>query len=334
MLFGKKILIIMPKYYGYEYYIQEVFTKLGAEVYLIYENIDFINYFYRFVYVYMKQYKTQFQKLYYERKLKQITKDIDVVFVIRGSSLNNDILEMMKRDFSKAEFIMYQWDSVKNNIGCLNISQYFEKIFTFDKNDAKKFGWQYRPLFYVNELCCERKKYLERSIDVTYIGLLHSQRAKMMCILKEIEKNSNLKFYFYLYLQYIVMIKHKYFQKDIELREIKKSDIEYRELSVEKTNEIYKNSKIIFDYTHPEQEGFTMRTIESIGHECKIITNNIRIKNADFYNENNVYIYENDKIEIPKSFLDKPYTKLSDELYYSYSLEGWVKEILGEEICC
>ena len=44
---------------------------------------------------------------------------------------------------------MYQWDSIKNNPNALSISEEFDEVSTFDVEDSKKYGWKYRPLFYI-----------------------------------------------------------------------------------------------------------------------------------------------------------------------------------------
>ena len=90
-------------------------------------------------------------------------------------------------------------------------------------------------------------------------------------------------------------------------------------------------SNIVVDYTHLSQTGFTMRTCEAIGHRCKLVTNNKLVKEADFYNENNVYIYDVDNFQIPESFINSPYQELSKEIYERYSISNWIKEIINYE---
>ena len=95
-----------------------------------------------------------------------------------------------------------------------------------------------------------------------------------------------------------------------------------------KTNDILANTNIVVDYTHPDQTGFTMRTIESIGHRCKLITNNKQVLNSDFYNENNVFVYDSNNFYVPNNFLNSNYSSLSEDVYKIYSVGNWIKEIL------
>ena len=73
-----------------------------------------------------------------------------------------------------------------------------------------------------------------------------------------------------------------------------------------------------------------MRTIESLGNGCKLITNNRRIEEADFYDERNILVYDDCDLEIPESFLQEPFIPVTEEIYDKYSIEFWVLELLSE----
>lgn len=72
----------------------------------------------------------------------------------------------------------------------------------------------------------------------------------------------------------------------------------------------------------------TFRVFEAIGLNKKLITTNKDIINYDFYNPNNIFIWDENIKEIPKDFLNKEYEKLPENIYRKYSLENWVKTIL------
>ena len=84
------------------------------------------------------------------------------------------------------------------------------------------------------------------------------------------------------------------------------------------------------DYTHPGQTGFTMRTIEALGNGCKLITNNPLVKDADFYDPNNILVYEGTDVEIPEWFVQTPYRKPDDAIYRKYSLTQWIADIFEQ----
>lgn len=324
---NKKILVILPKYFGYEKAIINILRKNKAEVFFIYENMDDINYRYRLINAYLPRMIPSLMNRYFYNIIKKLPNDLDYVLVIRGKFLSEYIISYMRKNFlTKCKFIMYQWDSVKNNTNSIKISKFFDKNFTFDETDAKKYKWDYRPLFYIEELLNNNT---EKNIDILYICSLHSKRVTVLNILKQFCKNKGLVLYSHMYSKRIVFYKRKYINRRKEYLAANNNDICFNSLSLNNIYELYSKSKIVFDYTHPGQRGLTMRTIECLGNECKLITNNELVKYADFYNSNNIYIYNENKIKIPESFIKIPYETESKNILKKYSLESWIKEILG-----
>ncbi|MEW6857184.1 hypothetical protein QYR58_03535 [Streptococcus iniae] len=89
------------------------------------------------------------------------------------------------------------------------------------------------------------------------------------------------------------------------------------------------DSKVVLDIQHPNQTGLTMRTIEMIGLNKKIITTNNSIVNYDFYNKNNILIIDRHNIEIDREFFETEYSALNQDVYKKYSLEFWLYDTLG-----
>jgi len=324
---NKKVLLIVPRFYGYDELIQKALMGKCSKVYKIFENRDWVNVWHRFIYVYMPLKKEKMLYNFYVNQINKCDKDIDLVFVIRGSSLSQEIMGYMKKYFSsKCQYIMYQWDGIENNKSVMHIKDYFDKIFTFDINDSKKYGWIYRPLFYDKEMLVD----IQKEIDITFLCSLHSQRVAVLKKLKEINRERNLSFFCHMYTNYFLFIKNKYFAKKTEYMDSRLSDIAFKPLSLKKTYEIFAKSRIVIDYTHPRQTGYTMRTIEALVNRCKIITNNRYIANVDFYNKNNIYLYDGINVDIPQNFINSEYQEISSDVLDYYSLNGWIKSILED----
>lgn len=323
---NKNILFIAPKYFGYEEKIKKCLENEGANVYLIYENLDEVSISYRFVYAYMKNQKDKVLTKYYIAKTDKLPEKIDIVFVIRGASLTVEAMDYMKKKFCNSKYYMYQWDSVLNNGNALKIAGYFDSIFTFDMIDAKKQGWSYRPLFFTSQ-----SKIVDKGdIDILYICSLHSKRIQ---ILKEIiaqYSNSDTKLFQYLYSKPFIYLKQKYLDKNEDFIGLPDNVVQHKPLSLEKIENLYRKSRVVVDYTHPNQNGFTMRTIECIGSRCKLVTNNKHIADSNFYNSNNIFIYDENNFRIPKEFIELPYVEMNKELYDYYSLESFIKSIFEE----
>lgn len=314
----KKIAFIAPSFFGYEKIIENNLKNMNFKVDYITENIFDVNIIYKIKYLFHKRN----QKIIDNYFLKKLRKQYDVIFIIRGYYLSKKVMDFLKQNNPKAKFVMYQWDSVKNNNNAKIISEYCEINSTFDVDDSINYGWKYRPLFYF-----ERSRRDDtRKYEMSFIGTLHSQRLKIYKYVKEKFKEKNN--YLYLYSKRINFLKQKYLCRNIDFLECSIKDVNFKSLKLKKVNEIMSSSNIIIDYTHPNQTGLTMRTCESIGHKCKLITNNCKIKDMNFYNSNNVYIYDINNIDIPEEFLNSEYEELSNEIYEYYSINNWLEEIL------
>ena len=95
--------------------------------------------------------------------------------------------------------------------------------------------------------------------------------------------------------------------------------------------EIYSRSSIILDIEHPNQQGLTMRTLESIGAGKKLITTSKSIQHYVFYNTNNIAIINRDACDhqIDSRFCDCTYQEPDESVYEKYTLRGWLKEVLS-----
>lgn len=321
---GRNILLLVPRHFDYGDQIAGVLEQnFGANVTKIYENIDQVSPVFNIRYKYLKQDVEKSATSYY---LKQVdfSKKYDIILMIRASFVSNELLDILKEKNPDAEFVLYQWDSTMNNPNAVKIYQKFDRVFTFDFPDSEKYGWTYRPLFY-NTAYVEKK---ERKYDIAYACTIHSNRLKIYKELKGMAEKYNLNCFNYLYATKLSAIRHSYFVKDEEFRSVK-DEVKTKSLSSEEVNRIYNETKIVLDYTHPTQNGLTMRTAESVGHRCKLITNNKYARETDFYNESNVFIYEKSLDEVPEEFLRSPYVELSDDVYRHYSIDGFIETLLA-----
>ena len=63
----------------------------------------------------------------------------------------------------------------------------------------------------------------------------------------------------------------------------------------------------------------------------KLLVRNVFVKEEPFYCKENVFIYDENNFELPDEFIAAPYKNLNTDLYNYYSLNGWIKTILGME---
>lgn len=315
-----KALLIIPKFFSYEMYIKKELQNIGYDVNVVYENVDQFSIIAKIQITFLRN-KIRYFNRYFRKAIGNNA--YDIVVVIRAAFLSCDVIKHIKENSPLARLYMYQWDSVKNNPNALVVAPYFDKVSTFDIDDAKKYGWSYRPLFFINS----SERTIHRKYDIAFICTLHSRRVKIFHKLK-CSGGDN---FLYLYSKFSHLIKERYFHRNSEYCGVSLKDVKFKSLSLEQANAIMGMANIVVDYTHPAQTGFTMRTCEAIGHRCKLVTNNKLVKNADFYNVNNVYVYDVNDFQIPESFMNSPYIEFSENIYERYSISNWIKEIIDYE---
>lgn len=328
----KKILLIAPKFFGYENEIIRVLQHYGAEVSFIQENIDstffiqkVINKLPRFISDKMRTYH------FISRLKRQDLRNFDYVFCIRIDLFNDNILSYLRIQCKHAKFILYFWDSVRNMRNAKKIATYFDNVFTFDKNDYfenRSLGWRFRPLFYIDKFK-NIPSTTEKSIDLLFIATLSPARAKLYLWLRDFCKKNNLRLYTYFYVKPYVWFVNK--NKNEAYKAFPSNILHGSGLSLDDVCEYFRKSKVIVDCSSPTQSGLTMRTIETFGANKKVITTNNAISSYDLYDPHNHLVLSSTEDERLLSFIqDKSFSEPDSKLYNKYSLQGWIEEIFNE----
>lgn len=320
-----KVLLISPSFFSYHILIKD---ELEAQGYLV----DWVDD--RAGSGFIKKSILRFFPIFapklLEEKFKFIFNNIednkyDSVLVVKGEGISSDTINFLRKKFSKATFGLYLWDSTENSKNSLNISKYFDVVSTFDLEDSKKFKWHYRPLF------C--KKNVRNSIannfeyDISFIGTVHSDRHFIINKIYE-RYSKKYKLFFYLYIQNKILKLYKsIFDRSIFFSRI--NVIKYKSLDYLKYSEVVNSSKAVLDIEHPKQNGFTMRTIETLMSGKKLITTNKNILNSDLYHPSRMLLIDRNNPLIPDEFMESNFMKIEVEKKYYYSVECWVKELIN-----
>lgn len=328
----KKILLIMPCFYHYELDIQKALRKAGAEVYFIDSNIHAHSLWEKLLCFYTTGLRDRMVYRYYAEKLKEMDAkkhaEIDEVLVIRGQWITEDVMTLLRRHCPKACFRMYQWDSVSTFPYQKVLAPFFDRVMTFDPVDSATYHWALRPLFFKAAECDIRPE-RERKYDLIFLCSMHTRRMQILLQLRKIADRLEKKVFSYIYVPRLQYIREALLKQNPLYRGAREA-LHFQSLPEEKTREIYNQARVFVDYTFPQQNGLSMRTIESVGHRCKLVTNNRHVRDTDFYDPANVFLYEGEKLEIPADFLESPYHVLPEETYQRYSLEGFLAELFSE----
>lgn len=84
-------------------------------------------------------------------------------------------------------------------------------------------------------------------------------------------------------------------------------------------------SKCLVDIVQEGQEGITLRPLEALAFKKKLITNNKKVQDLEFYNTNNIFILGVDSMEKMNAFLLSDWTDIDDKVVQHYDVNSWVE---------
>jgi len=255
--------------------------------------------------------------------------DYELIIVIKGEGLSECLLDKMKQGFSKAKFVYYSWDSLSNVKGVKGKFKYFDAIKSFDRIDCQNIeNLEYLPLFYSREYSRKVSRVSENKYSAAFVGTLHSNRfSDVLGMASLVEKNLNKPAYtFFYYPSKPVFKVLKVINKTF--RKIPIEEVSFDKLSVQAVSDVMCDSEVIIDYGHPDQTGLTMRTIETLGINKKLITYNKLVMEEPFYKTENIFVIGQQNDQELAEFLTSPYVPVSNEIYQSYAIENWVERLI------
>ena len=316
----KKVLVLMTADVRICDCVEENIKNNNYDVVLLantsfkYKNLkDRIVNFYKKVFKKDKSYKRQLIRAYEEQQnlffLEQQKKDFDFTLIIRPDKFSLKVLEAAKMKSKK--MVAYQWDGMSRFPEVTETIDFFDEFYVFDKNDiesnSKKLS--YTTNFYFdsyNNLFKNEIKY-----DVYFIGSYDNRTQDLIRMCTELE-SMGLKINVLL-----ATSPKKHLKKYKFITYLKKSLTYYDNL------EILSQSKIIIDLAHKDlHTGLSFRAFESLGYDKKMITTNKTVKTMDFYNPQNIFVFDDDRTDLLE-FVKSDYISIPETIKNKYSFTNW-----------
>lgn len=239
--------------------------------------------------------KIPFKFIWFSKSWLDIVYDYDtIIFADTGTVY--PVIKYVREKFPQKRIILWYRNPVKKTVKIDPSVEKYCEIWSFDKSDCDEFGLKYNPQF-----CMRRGDYVEREkkIDAYFVGG-DKGRVEILNDVKRMLVNAGAKTKF-----------------DIV-------GVNSERISYKKVIENISHASIIVDIQCDDQTGFTLRPIESLLYDKKLITNNKNIKKEPFYNESNIFIYGEDQETKLVEFMESPYVVISDIVKEKYSLFGWI----------
>lgn len=216
--------------------------------------------------------------------------------IIFDSGYRKGISSYIKRKNPKCKIILYYWNIIKEDNEKFLKDKNIDEIWTFDIKDSTKYNIKYNPQFYTKNIVLEEQ---DKEIELYFLGKDKGRRKDIL----DIEEKMR---------QYGIITNFTIVENKL------KNPVPYDEYLKK-----IKKTKAILDVLDPRQEGLTLRSLEALFLNKKLITTNKRIKELDFYNRQNIFILEEDKIENIKEFINSKNEKIDEKIIDYYDFSNW-----------
>lgn len=222
------------------------------------------------------------------KKMLNINVKIPVCFVFftntkKFESIEYGYIDFLKKEYPNSKFVCFYQDIValKRKLDIEKVKELFDIVISFDKKDCEKYKLLYYPDVYSKYEIKENKI----DIDVYFVGRAKDRLLELYKVYDLLEKKG---------------CKCKFKLIGVpEKKRIQREGIEYFDKNISYLQIIkdIQKSYAILEIMQGGAVGYTLRTCEAIAYDKLLITNNIEIKNADFYDKDNIKIIIPDKYE-------------------------------------
>lgn len=308
----KKILIIAPYAFGYTAEIEKTLERLSNHkietIYLDQPKFAYKNTLHRVKNFFFKLAGKNLKKSFVLDRIKKEVKEKgkqDFTFIIRPDVLDDKTLSFIKQYTKK--FVAYYYDSTRRFPRKLEIIRFFDKVYSYDTEDVKKYNFNLLTNYIYDE--SNYKNIQDIFFNISTYDHRFDVIESCASYLNKKKWSYNIKVY------NPTPIEHKYVTHITQ------------QIQVKEVIDQLKKSKIIIEIQRNDQTGLSFRVFEALGHRKKLITTNKDIVNYDFYNPNNILVIDENNIYIPEEFVNTDYQEVDNEILDKYRLENWVKNV-------
>lgn len=239
--------------------------------------------------------KVKFGTFLYENWINELDKYSTII--IHVSSLTYHVTNMIKEKYPDKRIIMWYWNTVNRDTNP-ELYRDIAEVWSFDKNDCEKYDMKYNTQYYQPQYDINKLQ-IEYDTDVFFIGHDNGRKSSILEFERKAEKlgvNCDIR---------ISDTRNGWY--------IPYSEVEKRIL----------NCKAILEFNQRGQVGTTLRALEALFYNKKLITDNYHIKDEPYYNSNNIFIIGYDKMDNLVDFINSKYDDSVIKIRSNYSLETW-----------
>lgn len=340
---GKNILLLCENFYNYDLAIRDELYKLGAKNVFL-KNAKFFlsgwgnikGVFNFFIHPFeMRSWTRTFEK-------EVLDMQFDIFLCIENACFEKRFIEFLRLKNPNIKTILFLWDTYKTQQeDRKDYRLLFDKVYTFDKDDAKTYGMEYFPDFYLPQKKADKFEY-----DLSFVGTANGvatiHRFELMDFVYKFCVQNNLKAFLYLksYKTFNYNSALKNLLKWLKIKIYGKSKLQvlcdkykdenwlhFNALDLNECNRIQASARVLLDLNHKGRQGMTINCITALAHGQKLITTNKRIMDEPFYNPDMIYIMDENNPHLEVSFWNRP-NKTIDLSYLR--IDNWLLHITND----
>eukprot|EP00456_Euglypha_rotunda_P052314 TRINITY_DN4215_c0_g1_i1.p1 TRINITY_DN4215_c0_g1~~TRINITY_DN4215_c0_g1_i1.p1 ORF type:complete len:342 (-),score=60.99 TRINITY_DN4215_c0_g1_i1:275-1300(-) len=322
----KTVLLVAPSFFGYSAEIERQLKAWGATVHH-YENRPSTSVFGKAMVRLFPKLWAPVTNAYYAKMFeKHRSESIDYLFVIRGEGLTDGAMRRFSSMFPSATKVLYLWDSFRNDKGAAERIAYFDIASSFDVEDARSDKrLRFLPLFYLSQFSDLRSH--AQSTDLCFVGTVHTDRYAVLKRLAQVVGGGYRIRYFLFFpsrLLYRVrrLLSPQFWGSD-------HAEFSFDSLGRQQVLSMFGDARAVVDIERPIQTGLTIRSLETLGAQRKLVTTNATVREYDFYDERNIAVIDRTHPTLPANFLDTPFHSTPESILSKYSVERWLRIALA-----
>ena len=228
--------------------------------------------------------------------------------IMNASAITVPVARYILRKKPDMRIIAWYRNPVVKSINPDEFTRHNCEVWSFDEADCAKYGMQYNTQYYYNDI---QQKESPIKFDILFIGTDKGRTEKLLEF-KEIFDHAGISNYFHITAgKRNVNENYRYLFKDV--------------IPYTKIIEYIFESKAILDFVAKKQSGLTLRPLESIFFQKKLITNDSTMRQRDFYCMENIFILGEDPIENLKEFINSPYKPIDKDIVNRYDFDSWMQ---------
>lgn len=252
-------------------------------------------------------------KFFYTEWYNKVESYEKIIVFDTALQLDLMLLKNINKKNPVAQKYVYSWNIVKNKERYFQLRRQADacgfEFYCYDNGNCKEYDMKFNTIMYNKNLALESNG---EEVDTIFLGFLKDRKQKMKTLYTSLsEAGLNPKF---------VIVGDC--AKDVKGFEYRSEYVSYYEYL-----KMVSRSKSILDIAQNGQDGFSMRVMEAIFFDKKLLSTNIALKKADFYHPNNIMIINLEKTssEELKKFFERPMETYSEKIKDYYSFEKWIE---------